>query len=126
MEATIHITGKKVMKVFGAACLATGVVVLSAVVASGTAVGAVVEGFKSAKNTMQKIMKKDETTAADEALTESADEVVAVEGTADEVSAENNNITEVLQKNYNQTDFNKTLTKFKCYKNNQQVSCTCQ
>ena len=62
---------KKVVKVLGAACLATGVVALSAVVASGAAVGAVVEGFKSAKNTMQKILKKDEDVAADEVLEES-------------------------------------------------------
>ena len=60
MEATVQITGKKAVKVLGAACLATGVVALSAVVASGAAVGAVVEGFKSAKNTIQKILKKDE------------------------------------------------------------------
>ena len=40
--------------------MATGVVALSAVVASGAAIGGVVEGFKSAKNTMQKILKKDE------------------------------------------------------------------
>ena len=60
MEATVQITGKKAVKVLGAACLATGVVTLSAVIASGAAVGAVAEGFKSAKNTMQKILKKDE------------------------------------------------------------------
>lgn len=73
MEATIHITGKSVAKVLGAACLATGIVALSAVVASGAAVGAVAEGFKSAKNTMQKILRKDE------ALTESTDEVMVAE-----------------------------------------------
>lgn len=79
MEATIHITGKKVLKVLGASCLATGVVALSAVVASGAAVGAVVEGFKSAKNTMQKILKKDEDMAVDEILVESPDDVMAAE-----------------------------------------------
>ena len=79
MEATIHITGKKVLKVLGASCLATGVVALSAVVASGAAVGAVVEGFKSAKNTMQKILKKDENMAVDEILVESPDDVMAAE-----------------------------------------------
>ena len=79
MEATIHISGKKVLKVLGASCLATGVVALSAVVASGAAVGAVVEGFKSAKNTMQEILKKDENVAVDEALVENPVEVVAAE-----------------------------------------------
>lgn len=63
METTIHVTGKKVAKVLGAACLATGVAALSAVIASGAAVGAVAEGFRSAKNTMQKILKKEETDA---------------------------------------------------------------
>lgn len=44
MDVAVQITGKKVAKVLGAACLATGVVALSAVVASGVAVGALVEG----------------------------------------------------------------------------------
>ena len=71
MDVAVQITGKKVVKVLGVACLATGVVALSAVVASGAAVGAVAEGFRSAKNTMQKILKKDETAAADEGLEKS-------------------------------------------------------
>ena len=102
MEATIHITGKKVVKVLGAACLATGVVALSAVVASGAAVGAVAEGFRSAKNTMQKILKGDGTVAEDEALAESTDESMATETVeeiyetaADEVLAKSANIAEV-------------------------------
>lgn len=66
MEATIHITGKKAVKVLGAVCLATGVAALSAVVASGAAVGAVAEGFRSAKITIQKILKRDETAAENE------------------------------------------------------------
>ena len=73
MDVAIQITGKKAVKVLGAACLATGVVALSAVVASGAAVGAVVEGFKSAKNTMQKILKNDENVTADGTLWESTD-----------------------------------------------------
>lgn len=71
MDVAVQITGKKVVKVLGAACLATGVVALSAVAASGAAVGAVVEGFKSAKNTMQKMLKKDENVAADEVAAKS-------------------------------------------------------
>lgn len=81
MDVAVQITGKKVVKVLGAACLATGVVALSAVVASGAAVGAVAEGFRSAKNTMQKILKKDETAAADEVLEKS---IIATEGAAEE------------------------------------------
>lgn len=65
MEASIHITGKKAVKILGAACLATGVVALSAVVASGAAVGAVAEGFKTAKNTMQRILSKEEPARAE-------------------------------------------------------------
>ena len=75
MEEAVQVRGKKVVKVLGAVCLATGVVALGAVVASGAAVGAVVEGFKSAKDTMQKILKNDEIAAADEIMAESTDEV---------------------------------------------------
>lgn len=71
MDGAVQMTGKKVVKALGAAGLATGVVVLSAVVASGAAVGAVAEGFRSAKSTMQKILKKDETAAADKVMEES-------------------------------------------------------
>ena len=80
MEKTIQITGKKAVRVLGAVCMATGVVAISAVVASGAAVGAVVEGFKSAKNTMQQILKEDEI-VMDESSAEStdADEVITEE-----------------------------------------------
>lgn len=61
MKATVEITGKKAVKVLGAACLATGVVALSAVIASGAAVGAVAEGFRSVKNIARKVWKKEET-----------------------------------------------------------------
>ena len=47
---------KKVMKVAGAACAATGIVAISALVASGAAIEAVVEGFKSARNTAKKVL----------------------------------------------------------------------
>jgi len=73
MKATIQITGKKAVKFLGAACLATGVVVLSAVAASGAAVGAVVQGFRSAKDTMRKILKSDDAVAAEEVLAEGID-----------------------------------------------------
>lgn len=46
---------------------------LSAVVASGAAVSAVAEGFRSAKSTMQKILKKEET-VADEMPEENVEE----------------------------------------------------
>lgn len=98
MEVAVQITGKKVAKVLGATCVATGVVALSAVVASGAAVGAVVEGFKSAKNTMQKILKNDENVAVDEVLEESTDaaEEIIEAVAADEALAENANIAEAV------------------------------
>ena len=74
MEAGIEITGKKAVKIAGAACLAAGLVALSAVIASGAAVGAVAEGFRSAKNAMCKALKKEEIGAGDEALMPEAKE----------------------------------------------------
>lgn len=53
----ININMKKVGKYVGAACAATGVVALSGLVASGAAVGAVVEGFRSAAATMKKMVQ---------------------------------------------------------------------
>lgn len=69
MEEKVQSTGKKALKIAGAACLATGVVAISAVVASGAAVGAVVEGFRSARNTMKQILKGE---AADTGMEEKA------------------------------------------------------
>lgn len=48
MNSNVRIITKKALKITGAAAAATGVVALSALVASGAAVGAVVEGFKAA------------------------------------------------------------------------------
>ena len=100
MDVTVQITGKKVVKDLGAVCLATGVVALSAVVASGAAVGAVVEGFKSAKNTMQKILKDDENVVADGASEESnnAVEEIIETATADDVLVEGSNVAEEATK----------------------------
>lgn len=64
----MKISVKNVTKVAGAACAATGIVTLSALVASGAAVGAIVEGFKTANDTVKKLLA-DETekkTSADE------------------------------------------------------------
>lgn len=47
---------KSVVKVAGAACAATGVVAVSALVASGAAAGAVAGGFISAKNTVKRLL----------------------------------------------------------------------
>ena len=55
----MKINAKNVTKVAGAACAATGIVALSALVASGAAVGAVVEGFKTAGDTMKKLLSNE-------------------------------------------------------------------
>lgn len=60
MDERVKKYGEKAVKVSGAVFIATGVVALSSLVASGAAVGAVVEGFKSAKDTMKKILKEKE------------------------------------------------------------------
>lgn len=60
VDAAIYVTGKKAAKVLGAACLATGVVVLGAVLASGVAAGTMAQGFQSAKNTVREILRKGE------------------------------------------------------------------
>lgn len=49
----------KTVKIAGGLCAATGVMALSAVVASGAALGAVVEGFKAARKTMSEIVEKE-------------------------------------------------------------------
>lgn len=49
---------KKLGKIAGATCVATGVVAVSALVASGAAVGAIAEGFRSASSTMKKILNR--------------------------------------------------------------------
>lgn len=51
---------KKSLKVAGAFAAATGVVALSALVASGAAVGAVAEGFKEAGKVVKKSLEKSE------------------------------------------------------------------
>lgn len=56
----MEINMKKICKVAGATCAATGVVAVSALVASGAAVGAVAAGFKAAGNTMKDILKEHE------------------------------------------------------------------
>ena len=51
-----RIVCKKTGKVLGAVAAATGIVALGAVVASGAAVGAMVEGFKAAGKTVKKAL----------------------------------------------------------------------
>ena len=74
---------KKVMKVAGAVCAATGIVAVSALVASGAAIGAVVEGFKSARNTAKRLLSggsENEIVVAEQQKEDNAIEVDAEEG----------------------------------------------
>lgn len=58
MEAKVQISGKGIAKVVGVTCLATGVIALSALVASGAAVRGVVEGLKTAKRMVKGALEK--------------------------------------------------------------------
>ena len=60
MEIDVAKIAKTSLKVAGAACAAVGVVAVSAIVASGAAVGSVAEGFKQAGNAVTDILGKDE------------------------------------------------------------------
>lgn len=71
---------KKSLKVAGAFAAATGVVAISALVASGAAVGAVAEGFKEAGKVVKKSLEKAEDTIAEEMDQETV-EVQAAEET---------------------------------------------
>ena len=51
---------RKSLKVAGAFAAATGVVAISALVASGAAIGAVAEGFKEAGKVVKKSLEKTE------------------------------------------------------------------
>lgn len=60
MEIDVAKIAKTSLKIAGAACAAVGVVAVSAIVASGAAVGSVAEGFVQAKKAVTDILKKDE------------------------------------------------------------------
>ena len=103
MEIDVAKITKTSLKVAGAACVATGVVVVSAVVASGAAVGSIAEGFKQAKKAVFDIWGKDDkcTTVAEVAAkdVENAEVVISevVEDTVEEVKevSEKENAEEV-------------------------------
>lgn len=60
MSKDYQVIAKKTAKVAGALAMGTGIVALSAVVASGAALGAVVEGFKSAGDAVKKSLANNE------------------------------------------------------------------
>lgn len=87
MSKDYQVIAKKSAKVAGAFAMATGIVALSAVVASGAAVGAMVEGFKSAKDAVQKSLAKSENENPEAVSAEVENEEVAnAEATTEEVA----------------------------------------
>lgn len=59
MEVDVRRIGKTTLKVAGAACVVTGLVVATAVIASGAAVGSVAEGFTMGKKAIADLFKKE-------------------------------------------------------------------
>lgn len=90
MEIDVAKIAKTSLKVAGAACVATGVVVVSAVVASGAAVGSVAEGFVQAKKAVTDIFKKEEkyTPIVAESVEENTEEADIVSEIASETTEE--------------------------------------
>ena len=89
----MKISMKKTAKVAGAVCAATGIVALSALVASGAAVGAIVEGFISAKDAMKKILA-DEKEIETEAEGQQSGGSVAEDAAAENESASEEIVTD--------------------------------
>lgn len=78
-----RIVCKKTGKVLGAVAAATGIVAIGAVVASGAAVGAMVEGFKAAGKTVKDVLAE-QTKKDIKATEEDVVEEVVVEATYEE------------------------------------------
>jgi len=76
---------KKTIKVAGALAAATGVVAISALVASGAAVGAVVEGFKSAGKVVKKKLEEVEAEAQETGAQEAEPEDTEQEGRKEQI-----------------------------------------
>lgn len=75
-----RIVCKKTGKVLGAVAAATGIVAIGAVVASGAAVGAMVEGFKAAGKAVKDVLaEKDVEVVANETVEEVTEEKVQEE-----------------------------------------------
>lgn len=85
--------GGKALNVFGALMTATGVVALGSVVASGAAVGALVEGFKAAGKIVKDSLA-DQPKEVDES-SESVEESAVEENTSEEKAMEEKVIEEV-------------------------------
>lgn len=67
MQIEAKSIGKTMLKVTGAACVATGLVVASAIIASGKAAGSVAGGFVAAKKAVEDMFNKKENEESAEA-----------------------------------------------------------
>lgn len=87
-------TGKKQLGLVGAIVSAAGIIALESVAASGAALGALVEGFKAAGQTVKDALAKQETESAEQmASTEELE--VAAEDTAGSVANVENDDKEI-------------------------------
>ena len=75
MSKDMKTIAKKTMKYAGAFAVGTSVFALSAVVASGAALGAVAEGFKAAGNVTKKILNESKFTDEEVMACEEVEEV---------------------------------------------------
>lgn len=79
MDTKFEISGKDIAKAAGVACLATGVVALSAVVASKAAAKSVAESIKTARNMLRSVLKEEKNSEADIAEAEDIKESAPVD-----------------------------------------------
>ncbi len=91
MEVNARAVGKTALKVAGAACVGTGLVLAGAVIASGAAVGSVAEGFVMAKKAVADIWKKDNDETAESSETDTASKTEEAEASVstEEIVTEN-------------------------------------
>lgn len=89
MEVNARAVGKTALKVAGAACVGTGLVLAGAVIASGAAVGSVAEGFVMAKKAVADIWKKDNDEAVESAETDTASKAEEASVSTEEIVTEN-------------------------------------
>lgn len=96
MNTNLQTIASKSLKVAGALTVATGVVAVGAVVASGAALGAMVEGFKAAGDAVKSILTEEEKKKQEAVIEPEATDVVNAEVT-DEVQQTEAVQNEMLQ-----------------------------
>ena len=92
MNKDMKRVAKKTAKYAGAFAVGTGVFALSALVASGAAVGAVAEGFKAAGNAAKRVLDESKFVDAEIEEVKEFNDVVELTEIKDESAEESNNI----------------------------------